>query len=144
MFYKTIEKLVKLTSESNISELVVRNWFSKVTITKRYRGEPLGSPIVEDSVSEGEKRERANLVFEYVRAKNPGNFSYLEGGKRPLIEVGDRVDKGRLVGVIIGEESLYKLESEFEGIVSDRLVDEGNYVEYNQPIYKVRLEKDNV
>ena len=55
----------------------------------------------------------------------------------PLIQVGDEVKKGDVVGYIEAMKVLNEVTSEVEGKISEITVEHGDNVEYNQVIIKV-------
>lgn len=58
--------------------------------------------------------------------------------KAPFVKVGDRVSKGQVVGIIEAMKLMNEIESEVDGEIVQILVNNGEAVEYGQPLFKVR------
>ena len=55
----------------------------------------------------------------------------------PFVNVGDRVEKGQVVCIIEAMKLFNEIESEVSGIVRKVLVEDGEPVEYGQPLFLV-------
>jgi len=55
----------------------------------------------------------------------------------PFVEVGDRVEKGQVVCIIEAMKLFNEIESEVSGVVRKILVEDGEPVEYGQPLFLV-------
>ena len=57
-----------------------------------------------------------------------------------LAEVGNTVSKGNVICIIEAMKLMNEIESDFNGIVVERLVNDGDMVEYGQPLFKIKGE----
>ncbi len=55
----------------------------------------------------------------------------------PFVEVGSPVSKGQVVCIIEAMKLMNEIESEHEGVVAQRLVENAQGVEYGQPLFRV-------
>ncbi len=55
----------------------------------------------------------------------------------PFVETGDRIAKGRTVCIVEAMKLMNEIESEFDGIVAERLVENGQGVEFGQQLFKI-------
>ncbi len=55
-------------------------------------------------------------------------------------EIGDRVSNGKVICIIEAMKLMNEIESNYSGIVIERLVNDGDMVEYGQPMFKVKGE----
>ena len=55
----------------------------------------------------------------------------------PFVTVGDTVKKGQTLGVIEAMKLMNEIESECDGIVKEVLVENGEMVEFGQPLFIV-------
>ena len=55
-----------------------------------------------------------------------------------FVKVGDRVKKGQVVGIVEAMKLMNEIESEYDGIVEEILVNNEDTVEYGQPLIVVR------
>ncbi len=58
-------------------------------------------------------------------------------GEKPFVEVGQRVEVGTILCVVEAMKMFNQIESDKAGIVSARLVENGNSVEYDQALFVV-------
>ena len=82
-----------------------------------------------------EVEENCNLV------KSPmvGTF-YLKPSPdaSPYVEVGKKVKKGDVLCIIEAMKLMNEIESEFDGEISEILVEDGSPVEYGKPLFKIK------
>ena len=60
--------------------------------------------------------------------------------KEPFLKVGDRIKKGQVVCVIEAMKIFNEIESEITGTVVEILADDKTPVDYEKPLFKVRLD----
>ena len=57
-----------------------------------------------------------------------------------FVEVGGAVSTGKVICIIEAMKLMNEIESEYSGIIVERLVKDGDMVEYGQPLFKVKGE----
>jgi len=163
---KTIRKLVKLVEEADIESLTVRNWWTQVQIIKKGGAGSNGSshestitipraavkpslPPIEAAppvqVALQPQPQPVNVSSTPVAAtgkeiKSPmvGTFyTSPEPGAPPFVDVGARVKKGQTVCIIEAMKLMNEIESEFDGIVKARLVENAQPVEFGQTLFVI-------
>lgn len=161
-----IRKFIKIVEESNISELEISRWGRKVRISKNYSGnhklsatqpvenivvshnealKPVEKEVPEVKVSETPveatqiSAEQANghvirspMVGTFYRKPSPESDSY--------VEKGDQIMPGKVLCIIEAMKLMNEIEAEISGTIIEILVEDGNPVEYNQPLFKVKAE----
>lgn len=55
-----------------------------------------------------------------------------------FVKVGDHVKKGQVVGIVEAMKLMNEIESEYDGIVEEILVNNEDTVEYGQPLFVIR------
>lgn len=55
-----------------------------------------------------------------------------------FVSVGDRVKKGQVLGIVEAMKLMNEIESEYDGVVEEILVENESVVEYGQPLFKIR------
>ena len=144
---KEIRDLILLLNETNISELVLESEGTKIAI-KKGQTSPEGVmpqvllPVQESKVvvekEKGEENRGENLsvitspmVGTFYRAPAPG--------ASPFVEVGQKIKPGDVVCIIEAMKLMNEIESEISGEIVEILVENGEPVEYGQPLFKVRV-----
>ena len=56
----------------------------------------------------------------------------------PYVSVGDRVKKGQTLGIVEAMKLMNEIESEYDGVITQILVKNGEAVEYGQPMFVVQ------
>lgn len=56
----------------------------------------------------------------------------------PFVSVGDTVKKGQTLAIVEAMKLMNEIESEFDGIVEEIFVENGQPVEYNQPLFRLK------
>ncbi|MCI6858497.1 MAG: acetyl-CoA carboxylase biotin carboxyl carrier protein [Eubacterium sp.] len=55
----------------------------------------------------------------------------------PFVKVGDTVKKGQTLGIVEAMKLMNEIESEYDGVVTEILVDNEETVEYGQPLFRI-------
>ncbi len=165
MNVKMIRNLIKIVEESNIAELEVSRWGRKVKIVKNSSDNHKLSTLVpsenviitekantiqEELISEASISEtsatkpsisdeqakghviRSPMVGTFYRKPSPESDLY--------VEIGDRITPGKILCIIEAMKLMNEIEAEVTGTIVEILVDNGNPVEYNQPLFRVKEE----
>jgi len=77
----------------------------------------------------------------YIQAPMVGTFYVApEPGAPPFVEVGARVEPETTVGLIEVMKVFNAVKAGVRGVLVERLVQDGQFVEYGQPLFRVRPE----
>lgn len=150
MDLRKLKKLIDLVEESSITELEINDAEEKVRIVKHggmvshhYAMSPLGSvpvtaapatPVAavvapaEPELPEGDA-VKAPMVGTFYRAPSPG--------AEPYVEVGSTVKAGDTLCIIEAMKLMNEIESDKAGVVKAILVENGQPVEFGQPLFVI-------
>ncbi len=84
---------------------------------------------VKASVPEG-KIVRSPLVGTFYAAPSEDAESF--------VSVGDTVKKGQTLAIVEAMKLMNEIESEYDGVIEEILVENGQPVEYNQPLFRLK------
>jgi acetyl-CoA carboxylase biotin carboxyl carrier protein len=155
MDLRKLKTLIDLVSESGISELEVTEGEGKVRIVKNappvyvqpsapYAAPQFAPPApaaaVEGPAAAGAPATPAvaapqghvvtsPMVGTFYRAPSPG--------ADPFVQVGDTVKEGQTICIIEAMKLLNEIESDKSGVVKEILVENGQAVEYGQPLFVI-------
>ena len=73
----------------------------------------------------------APLVGVFYRASSPG--------AKPFVEVGDTVERGQTIGIVEAMKVMNEVTSDFRGTVAEILVENGEAVQYEQPLLLIDI-----
>ena len=146
MDLRKLKTLIDLVSESNISELEITEAEGKVRIVKG--GEPapiqyvqaMAAPAAAASASAAAAVPMAAaeaapaghaikspMVGTFYRSSSPGAAAF--------VEIGSKVNEGDTVCIIEAMKILNEIEADKSGTVTQILGDNGQAVEYGQPLF---------
>ena len=57
---------------------------------------------------------------------------------QPFVNVGDTVKKGQTLAIVEAMKLMNEIESEFDGVVTEILVENEDNVEYGQPLFRIQ------
>ena len=148
MDLRKLKTLIDLVSDSNVSELEITEAEGKVRIVKS-SGAPLvmQQPAVSMAVAPAAAQMPATPAAEVVPAletrhavKSPmvGTFyRSASPGAKPFVEVGDVVKEGDTICIIEAMKILNEIEVDKSGTVNKILCENGQAVEYGQPLFLI-------
>lgn len=152
MDLRKLKTLIDLVSESNVSELEITEAEGKVRIVKSAPAGIQGpvtytmapavpapavaspAPAVEVSapppaVESAGHTVKSPMVGTFYRASSPG--------AKPFVEVGDTIKEGETICIVEAMKILNEIEADKSGTVTKILVDNGQAVEYGQPLFSI-------
>ncbi len=155
MDLRKLKTLIDLVSESNVSELEITEAEGKVRIVKAgppaaqpvvYAAAPSAAPVVPPAPAEAapgvateapataEAAEKgfvlkSPMVGTFYRAASPG--------AKPFVDVGSQVKEGETLCIIEAMKILNEIEAEKSGTVTKILGENGQAVEYGQPLFVI-------
>ena len=149
MDLRKLKTLIDLVSESNVSELEITEAEGKVRIVKgagaavqAYAPAPLApAPVAAAPVAAPAAATPVATVAEEAAAGHPvkspmvGTFYRASApGAKAFVEVGDTVKEGDTICIIEAMKILNEIEADKSGTVSKILCENGQAVEYGQPL----------
>ena len=152
MDLRKLKTLIDLVSESNISELEITEAEGKVRIVKATLSAPvlatapLAPPVVATAASLAAASAAAAVAAEaaaeaegkIIKSPMVGTFyRSASPGAKPLAELGDAVKVGQPVCIIEAMKIMNEIEADCSGKVLRILCDNGQAVEFGQPLFIV-------
>ena len=149
MDLRKLKTLIDLVSESNISELEITEAEGKVRIVKAgvaVAAAPMvvaapaavpapaapavaaSAPAVAPPAAEG-KVIKSPMVGTFYRSASPGS--------KPFVELGDNIKVGQAACIIEAMKIMNEIEADCEGKVLRILCENGQAVEFGQPLFIV-------
>jgi acetyl-CoA carboxylase biotin carboxyl carrier protein len=149
MDLRKLKTLIDLVSDSNVSELEITEAEGKVRIVKSsgaplvmqqpavaMMAAPVAAPVataapVADAAPAAETSHavKSPMVGTFYRSASPG--------AKPFVEVGDIVKEGETICIIEAMKILNEIETDKSGVISKILCQNGQAVEYGQPLFLI-------
>ena len=132
---KLIKELVDHLTEFNLTELEYQDGNNKIKVSKSLRGI---EQIKSSSIVSPTKAVLKNPDdSEGIRVKSPIiGTAYLapEPGGKKFVKVGDKIKKGQTVMIVEAMKTMNHVPSTSDGVVTKILVNDGQPVEFGQPL----------
>jgi acetyl-CoA carboxylase biotin carboxyl carrier protein len=151
MDLRKLKTLIDLVSESNVSELEITEAEGKVRIVKSAPagfGPPVAytmappptatapvapaieaPPVVTAAPESTAHTVKSPMVGTFYRASSPG--------AKPFVEIGDTIKAGDTICIVEAMKILNEIEADKSGTVTQILIENGQAVEYGQPLYVI-------
>lgn len=149
MDIRKVKKLIELLETSDIAEIEIKEGEESVRISRTssapvpvaYHAAPApapqpvaaaAAPAPEATGSEPVAKGKAILspmVGTFYRASSPSS--------PPFVEVGQSVEKGDVVCIVEAMKMMNQIEAEHSGVVEAILVEDGEPVEFDQPLIRI-------
>jgi acetyl-CoA carboxylase biotin carboxyl carrier protein len=138
MDIRKVKKLIELLEESDVAEIEIHEGEESVRISRTSHvaatvaAAPVAAPATAPAAAAEPEEEpkghviRSPMVGTFYRASSPG--------AKPFVSEGEAVAKGETLCIIEAMKILNQIESDKSGKVIEILVENGQPVEYNQPL----------
>ena len=141
MQIEEIIKLIETVSKSDVDTLNYATDSDKIVIkqnkTKLVAGEVQAVPVAQSvSFEASNTEEELSAKGHTITSPLVGTFYSSPSPDAPsFVNVGDRVKKGQVIGIIEAMKLMNELESDFDGVVKEILVKDETVVEFGQPLF---------
>lgn len=132
-----IMTIIQAVSDSNLTGFFLEEGNIKLRLEKtpeHTRIEPEEISSFCNKENEPEKEHQGEIV------KSPlvGTFYAASSPElEPYVKVGDSVKKGQVLGIVEAMKLMNEIEAERDGVVEAILVENGQLVEYGQPLFSI-------
>jgi oxaloacetate decarboxylase alpha subunit len=127
MDLEEIRKLCALMREEDLVELTVEEGGRRITLRRAEgpRAFPPQAPPKKEEI--------------IVRSPVVGTFWIRPApGEPPFVQVGDLVQPGQVLCIVEAMKVMNEVRAEVAGVVEEILAEEGDPVEYGQPLFRLR------
>lgn len=138
MEFENLMTLIKTVSDSSVTDFQYEQDGVKLRMKKKAAAQVVHNMAV--SAVETVATEQSDQEPEGNLIKSPlvGRF-YVAPAEdaEPFVTVGDSVKKGQTVAIVEAMKLMNDIESDFDGVVAEVLVQNGDTVEYGQPLLRI-------
>ncbi|MDA8106554.1 MAG: acetyl-CoA carboxylase biotin carboxyl carrier protein [Nitrospiraceae bacterium] len=136
-----LKGLIELLKETDITELLVEKDGTKVKIKREKIFSSVEIPLTKPlSVQETIIRETEEETQRLITVTSPivGTFYRSPSPDAPaFVDAGVRIKKGQVLCIIEAMKLMNEIESEADGILVKALVENGQPVEYGEPLFLI-------
>lgn len=157
-----IKELIKLVDQSSLQELEIENEGSRLSIRKPNKSEPVyvSAPVQHTyaptaqtnyanstpaafeapAASAGQAKQEDSSLHKIVSPMVGTFYQSASPGSAPFVSVGTKVTDKTVVCIVEAMKLMNEIEAEVKGEIVEILVENGQLVEYGQPLFLVRPE----
>lgn len=130
-------KLIETVSHSSLSKFEYEEGGVKVQMEKPEAVQVTAAPVPAATAAAVQIEEEA--ADNVVACPLVGIFyTAPEEGAEPFVKVGDTVKKGQTLAIVEAMKLMNEIESEFDGVVTEILAENGQAVEFGQELFRIR------
>ena len=153
MWQDKLKEIIYILENSNVNEIEINFWGRKFRVVKSpstvlnnelQKQNAASQPINISSLKDEEVPNSSsdsveeNINIEEILSPMPGTYySSPTPDDPPFITKGDKVKKGQVLCIIEAMKIMNEIESEFDGVISEVKVKNGDPVEYNQKLFSI-------
>ena len=151
MNFKEIKELIEILDQSNLTEINIEDNKGSVVNLKKEKETEIITPQVaqqpapsvaqpqvaqsapqvsEDTQSQEVVADNAPMVGTFYKSPSPEEGAY--------VQVGDKVSNDTTVCILEAMKLFNEIQAEISGEIVEILVEDGQMVEYGQPLFKVK------
>ena len=140
----TIDQVVELAVRHNLAELEVEAAGTRIRVVREHapavpgpRGEAapaIAAPLPQPAADSAESTAHlltveAPMVGTFYRAPKPDT--------PPFVNEGDAIKEGQVLCIVEAMKLMNEIESDLDGVILDILVENGQPVEYGEPLFRI-------
>ncbi|MFK8011083.1 MAG: acetyl-CoA carboxylase biotin carboxyl carrier protein [Marinicellaceae bacterium] len=150
MDIRKIKKLIELLENSSLTEMEIQEGEESVKLSRHNQSPMVAAPMpapvaqvqptqttpaetsndIQQSSSQSEgKIQRSPMVGTFYTASSPE--------AEPFAKVGQKIKVGDTLCIVEAMKMFNQIESEFEGTVTKVLVENGQPIEFDEPLYEI-------
>jgi acetyl-CoA carboxylase biotin carboxyl carrier protein len=152
MDIRKVRKLIELIEETGVAEIEIREGEETVRISRygncpppavQYQvAAPMASAIpaapVDAVAAAAEHHKKAMTQGHVVKSPMVGTLYVAAApGEKSFVEIGQKVETGQVLCIIEAMKMLNQIEADRSGTVKMRLVENGQPVEFDQPLFVI-------
>ena len=138
----TLKEYIKVLEDSSLQTLELSDGKDSIYLEKPSAAAPAAAPVAavpavsapapvqEAAPVDSGKTINAPIVGVFYAAPSPDS--------EPYVSVGKRVSKGDTVCIIEAMKCMNEIQAEADGEITEVLVNNGDLVEFDQPLFKVK------
>lgn len=149
MWQDKLKEIIYLLENSKVNEIEASFWGRKYRVVKSpaiIAGGSIATNADFESIAADSKPSETvhtkavteSNDHDKILSPMPGTFYTASSPESPnYVKIGDKVSKGDTLCIIEAMKIMNEIEAENDGVIKSILVDDGQPVEYNQPLFEL-------
>lgn len=145
---ETVSALTEQVNKAQLDELEVETDEFRIRLSKRPPMPPVPPVAMPLPVTANQPATVAEVKTEMDVKPNSGKvikspivgtfYASAAPGKPAFVSVGSKVEKGGVVCIVESMKLMNEITSEFDGVVEEVCVSDGQAVEFDQPLFRIK------
>lgn len=139
MKFENLLELINAVSKSSLTDFVYEENEVKVRLSKKDRKTIVkeeSTMAVQEVIPEARETSAGGNV---ITSPLVGTFYAAPAEDAPaFVSLGDTIKKGQVLGIVEAMKLMNEIESEYEGVIEEILIENGESVEYGQPLFRLK------
>jgi acetyl-CoA carboxylase biotin carboxyl carrier protein len=149
MWQDKLKEIIYLLENSKVNEIEASFWGRKYRVVKNpsiiVGGTISQDTDISETIAENQDTQTVHKTApvesngqEKILSPMPGTFYVSSSPESPAyVKIGDKVSKGDTLCIIEAMKIMNEIEAEKDGVITSVLVNNGQPVEYNQPLFEI-------
>lgn len=138
MEFENLITLIKTVSDSALTDFEYSQDGVKLRMKKKATVQTVACQSIPVQQNLSVEKTAEELEGNLIKSPLVGRF-YVAPAEdaEPFVTVGDNVKQGQTVAIVEAMKLMNDIESDFNGVVAEVLVQNGDTVEYGQPLFRI-------
>lgn len=133
-----IDKLIKILSKNNLTEITFSEKDFKIKIKK----DSMEEVIEKENLNNVVEKEKNYENIKEIKSNNVGKFYYYDKTGNPMISIGQVIKVGQIIGYISTVGIKTPIKSKISGTIEDIYLKNGEVTDYGKSLIKLKEIKD--
>ena len=136
----SVKEIVELAAQHNLAELEVESGGTRIRVVREHARGAAASRVAPAPPAQAQPAEDAAVVTNLITVEAPmvGTFYRAAApGATPFVNEGDVIEEGQALCIIEAMKLMNEIEAKIAGRIAKVLVENGQPVEYGQPLFFV-------
>lgn len=141
MNFENLLELIKTVAESKLTTLEYKDDEVRVKLSKEQEVQVKEFASLKEVANTDAPCATVKKTEEGKLIKSPlvGTFYVAPAEDAdPYVKVGDVIKSGQILGIVEAMKLMNEIESEYDGVVAEILVENGEAVEYGQALFRIK------
>ena len=128
---------ISMSAEKTIVQQAAANTDATLSVQYQPEMQPAAQSAVQNQIT-GQATGTETFTGNVVKSPLVGTYYAASSpDSAPFVKVGDKVNKGQVLGIVEAMKLMNEIESEFDGTVKEILVENVQMVEFGQPMFVI-------
>ena len=149
MDFNEIKQLIDIVNSSDLQETIIEEKDGSKIILRRSYAAPAAAPVtaapalqaVAQASQAAPSPAKAEPASDLVESRSPIVGTFYQSSSPdspPFVAINDTIKKGDVLCIIEAMKLMNEIEAEVSGTIVEILVENGQAVEYDQPLFRIK------